>query len=258
VAEAAPDDLPTTVGIGVTAALAQFVVHEVLGHGSACVLLGGRILAIAPLWMRCSADHRLMVLAGPLANVVAGAACWAILRAAPPRTAAFRLFLWLSSAFEWLVAAGYLAVGAASGFGDWPVILPALSSWPVRLGAIAVAAGGYLLTLRVLSRLGVERLGSSLLQDRRLTRLALLPALVAGAVAVLAELIGGRVQPLGLALAIGCTAVVGWSSMAVSRLVPAAAAPGDGVAVRRSVGWILVGAATAVGFVALVGPAFGS
>ena len=90
-AETASDDLATTLAIGVTASVAQFVVHEVVGHGSACRLLCGRILAIAPLWMRCSVDHRLMVLAGPMANLVAGAVCWAILRASPPRTAAVRL-----------------------------------------------------------------------------------------------------------------------------------------------------------------------
>src|SRR6185369_5300207 len=80
-----------------------------------------------------SVEPRLMVLAGPVANLAAGAVCWAILRGAPPRSAAVRLFLWVSVAFQWLVAAGYLAVGAASGFGDWPVILPALSAWPARL-----------------------------------------------------------------------------------------------------------------------------
>jgi hypothetical protein len=258
VTETASDDLPTTVAIGITASLAQFVVHEVVGHGSVCVLLGGQILSVAPLWMRCSAVHRLMVLAGPMANLAAGALCWAILRAAPPRPATARLFLWLSIAFQWLVAAGYLAVGAASGFGDWPVILPALSALPARLAAILVAAGGYLLTLRVLARLGVQRLGASLLEDRRLARVGLLPALGAGAVAVAAELVGARFQPLGLALAAGCTAVVGWSLLAVPRFLPEAAAPGDPVPVRRNLGWILGGAAAAVGFVALVGPAFGS
>lgn len=252
------DDLATTVAIGVIAALAQFVVHEVVGHGSACVLLGGRILAIAPLWMRCSIDPRLMVLAGPVANLAAGAVCWAILRGAPPRSAAVRLFLWLSVAFQWLVAAGYLAVGAASGFGDWPVILPALSAWPARLAAIALAAGAYLLTLRALARLGAQRLGASLLEERRLARAGLLPALVAGAIVIAAELVGGRHQPLGLALAAGCTAIVGWSLLAVPRFLPEATAPGDAVTIRRSLRWVLAGAAVAVGFVALVGPAFGS
>lgn len=59
------DDLATTVATGVIAALAQFVVHEVVGHGSACVLLGGWVLAVGPLWMRCSVDPRLMAFAGP-------------------------------------------------------------------------------------------------------------------------------------------------------------------------------------------------
>ena len=139
------------------------------------------------------------------------------------------------------MAAGYLAVGAGSGFGDWPVILPALNSWPARLAAIVVAAGGYVLALRALARLGVQRFGVSLLEEPRLTRVGLLPALAAGAVAVMAELVGRRFQPLGLALALGCT---------TDR--------GDHLPVRRSLGWILGGAAAAVGFIALVGPAFGS
>lgn len=258
-AETPSDDLATTLAIGVTASVAQFIVHELVGHGWVCTLVGGRILAVAPLWMRCSVDHRLMVLAGPMANLVAGAVCWAILRASPPRAVAARLFLWLSIAFQWLVAAGYVAVGAASGFGDWPVILPALSSWPARVVAIIGAAGGYVLALRALARLGVQRLGPSLLEEARLTRVGVLPALAAGVVAVLAELVGGRFQPLGLALAVGCTAVVGWSLLAVPRFVaPSAADCGDDLFVRQSLAWILGGAAAAVAFIALVGPAYGS
>jgi hypothetical protein len=87
VAETASDDLATTLAIGVAASVAQFVIHELVGHGSACLMVGGRILAVAPLWMRCSADHRLMVLAGPMANLAAGAVCWAFsapLRRGPP------------------------------------------------------------------------------------------------------------------------------------------------------------------------------
>ncbi len=257
-AETASDDLATTLAIGVTASLAQFVIHELVGHGSACLIVGGRILAVAPLWMRCSVDHRLMVLAGPMANLVAGTVCWMILRASPPRTSAVRLFLWLSIAFQWLVATGYLAVGAGSGFGDWPVILPALSAWPARLAAIVVATGCYLLTLRGLARLGVQRLGASLLEEPRLRRVGLFPALAAAAVAVLAELVGRRLQPLRLALALGCTAVVGWSLLALPRFVAPRAARDDHLPVRRSVGWIVRGAAVAVGFIALFGPALGS
>jgi len=259
VAETESDDLATTLAIGVAASVAQFVVHELVGHGAACVLVGGRILAVAPLWMRCSVDHRLMVLAGPMANVVAGGLCWVILRSAPPRGPASRLFLWLSIAFQWLVAAGYLAVGAASGFGDWPVILPALTFWPARLAAIVVAAGAYVLVLRALARLGVQRFGRSLVEGSRLERVALLPGLAAGAVAVLAELVGRRFQPLGLVLAIGCTAVVGWSLMVMPRLVrPISTDRDSDLPVPRSLPWIFAGAAAAVGFLALVGPALGS
>ena len=258
-AETASDDLATALAIGVIASVAQFVVHEIVGHGAACVLVGGRILAVAPLWMRCSVDDRLMVLAGPMANLVAGAVCWAVLRAFAPRSAGLRLFLWLSVAFQWLVAAGYLAVGAASGFGDWPVILPALSPWPARASAIAVAVGGYVLALRALARVGVQRLGASLVEERRLTRLGLHPALGAAAVAVLAELVGRRFQPLGLVLAVGCTAVVGWSLLAVPRFVAPRAADGDeGLLLHRSRAWILGGVAAALGFIVLVGPAYGS
>jgi len=258
VAETASDDLATMLAIGATASVAQFVVHELVGHGSACALVGGRILAIAPLWMRCSVADRLMVLAGPMANLLAGAVCWALLSVFPPRSPAVRLFLWLSIAFQWLVAAGYLAVGAASGFGDWLVIIPALRSWPARLVGLAVAAGAYLLALRALARLGVKRLGVTFVTEPRLTRAGLFPALAAAAVSVLAEIVGGRFQPLGLALAVGCTAVVGWSLLALPRFASRATEGSESLVVRRSLGWILAGTATAVAFIALVGPAIAS
>jgi hypothetical protein len=255
-----PDDLPTTLSIGVLASVAQFLVHEVGGHAAVCALLGGRVLAVAPLWMRCSSADPAMVLAGPLANVLAGAACWALLRWRAPSGAAARLFLWLSIAFQWLVAAGYLAVGAASGFGDWPVLLPsALTGWPGRVVAIGVAVGCYLLALRALARLGVERLGPSLVGDARLRALALLPSVAAAAVAVLAELAGRRSQVLGIALALGCTAAVGASLLTLPRFVAGqATSPGPGRTVPRATGWIVAGAGVAAGFIVLVGPAFGA
>jgi hypothetical protein len=249
------DDLATTLAIGTLCSIAQFVVHEVLGHGSACLLLGGRILAVAPLWMQCSVPDRTMVLAGPAANVVAGALCWTILRWRPPAAASLRLFLWLSIAFQWLVAAGYLAVGAASGFGDWPVILPELLGSSIgRVVAVAAAAGAYFGVLRTLAHLGVERFGPSLREEARLRRLTFLPSLAAGTVAVAAELVGHRYQPLGLALALGCTAFVGWSLLGLPRLVRGAPThPGGDLPVHRGTGWILAAAVVAVVFLALSG-----
>ena len=40
-----------------------------------------------------------------------------------PRGPARRMLLWLSFAFNALVASGYLIVGGATGFGDWGVLL---------------------------------------------------------------------------------------------------------------------------------------
>lgn len=250
------DDVATTMAIGVMASVAQFLAHEGLGHGSVCRLLGGRVIALAPLWMRCSVSSSAVGAAGPLTNILAGLVCFAILRWWMPADARLRMFLWLSVAFQWLVAAGYLGVGAVTRFGDWGVLLPGvLGSWSGRLLFLALAAGCYGLVLRGQAHAAVRAFGASALEGARLSRLTLLPASAAAAVALGAELVGHRIQPLGLGLAAGCTLVVGWSLLTLPRFaLRRSPEAGPEARIDRSEAWIVAGALVAVGFLIAVGP----
>ncbi|HEY5409183.1 MAG TPA: hypothetical protein VIJ94_00525, partial [Caulobacteraceae bacterium] len=127
------DNLPTVLAIGVIAYVAETVGHEFLGHGSVCIINGGHITALAPLWMRCSVHTIPMVIAGPAFNFVVGGFCAAILRLRK-RSDTLGYFLWLSCGFNLLVACGYLIVGGATTFGDWGVVFASVQpQWAWRL-----------------------------------------------------------------------------------------------------------------------------
>jgi hypothetical protein len=251
------DDAWTLAGVGVVASVAQTLGHEALGHGTACLLQGGAVTLLAPLWMRCSVTSPALVAAGPAANGLLGLLALALLRGRPPARLTWRLWLWWSLAFNWLVAAGYLGVGGLTGFGDWAVLLSGVEpDWLWRVPAVLFAAGAYVLGLRVLSPLLSRLLGTPGLEAARLRRLVLAPAGAAAVVAVAAEVAGRRMEPLGLGLALGTTAVVGWSLLGL----PGQGTPPPGPAaaaaprVGRSWAWLVAGLLTALLFIFLVGP----
>ena len=251
------DDTATLLAAGVLAYIAETMLHEAGGHGGVCIAMGGHVTLLAPLFMQCSQTGLAMIAAGPLANVLGAVAAWAALRWVPrPLTPLAGLLLWLSFAFNALIACGYLFVGAATGFGDWPSLFawvapPILWRLPAALCAACLYIGCLFLAawrFRALTASG-DRARS------RLRRRALIPAAAAAVVACTAELAGGRMLPMPLLLALGCTLAVGYSLTAMDGSL-AAPRPGDrdlGPVPRR---WWLVALAVTVAawFVVVVGP----
>jgi len=253
------DDLLTLGAIGAVAYVAETLVHEAVGHGGVCLASGYRITAIAPLWMHCSVATPIVNLAGPAANLAMALICWLILQLAPPRSNTVRMFVWLSLAFNALVAAGYMGVGGATGFGDWPAVLGSLAPfWLERLSLIAMAVAIYVGFLRLAGAALLREVGIGALSDRRLRRLALAPAFGAALVAIGAEAFGEGAKPLGLALALGSTLVVGLTLTSL----PTHGAEADKrptphtFRVRFSLVWIVLALAVAGSFVFAVGPGY--
>jgi hypothetical protein len=250
------DDTATLLAAGVLAYIAETMLHEAGGHGVVCIAGGGHVTLLAPLFMRCSQTGLAMIAAGPLANVVGAALVWAALRWARRLTPLAGLLLWLSFAFNALVACGYLFVGAATGFGDWP----ALFAWvdpPIawRLPAALCAAGLYIGCL-FLAAWRFRALAASGDRARaRLRRRALIPAAGAAVMACAAELAGGRMSPMPLLLALGCTLAVGYSLTAMDGSL---AAPHSGDRdlgpVPRKWWFVALAIAVAAWFVVVVGP----
>ena len=175
-----PDnDIPTAAAIGALAFISTMMIHEAAGHGGVCALLGGR-WTLYPVSMQCSIESRWMVAAGPLANLVAGSALWLW----PWRglSGSLRYYVWLTMAFNWFNFAGYLGLGALTGFGDWGVVMGS-AGWVFK-AVVALAAGGlYYVFMRAVAGAGTFR-------GRRATRA---PYLAAGVVACGAAALG----PLG-------------------------------------------------------------
>jgi hypothetical protein len=250
------DDIATLMAIGVVAYVCETLLHEAVGHGGMCLASGYRVTAIAPLWMHCSTPTPLVNLMGPGANLIGAVVYGLILRVAPPRSDSVRLFLWLSLAFNGLVAAGYMGVGGLTGFGDWPAVLASVRpSWLVRIGLVVVAVGLYVAFLRLAGGALKRGVGAAPITDGRLRRLVLFPALAAAVVAVGAEVYGQGAKPLGLALAVGCTLVVGFSLTSLPT-VKTEAATATGFQVRFSLAWIVVALAAAAFFILAVGPGY--
>jgi hypothetical protein len=249
------DDAATLLALGILAYVAETVGHEAIGHGSVCLLTGGQVTAIAPLWMHCSVETPAMVLAGPLFNLAFGAACGVAVYLWP-RTGALGLWLWLSCAFNLLVACGYLAVGGATGFGDWPYLLGGgQPAWLWRAAAVGIGLAGYVAALSGLRRLYVRIAGPAGQASRRLQARTLLPAAGAAVVACAAELANGRIDLGGLGLSLGCTLFVGWSLSRIGEPGGNADGPAAGAALaapRRPL-WIGAAALAAVSFILMIG-----
>jgi len=251
------DDPLTLAAAGVLAYVTETIGHELVGHGGACLASGGHVTALAPLWMRCSVVTPSMVLGGPLFNFIVAAGAAALLMRRR-QASAFSYLLWLAFIFNFLIACGYLVVGGALRFGDWSVLFADISpSWIWRIGAVAVGIGGYVFGLHVAEGLYARISGPAKDYRQAFVRRTLIPAVAAAIVALAAELAGGRLAPLALALPLACTLIVGWS---VSRTDPSHLPTHEGSSfiVRINRRWQISALVLALIFVWVIGPAPGS
>jgi len=248
------DNIPTLMALGVVAYVGETLLHEAVGHGGMCLASGYRVTAIAPLWMHCSTTTALVNLMGPGANLIGAVVYGLILRLAPPRSDTLRLFVWLGFAFNGLVAAGYMGVGGLTGFGDWPVVLAGVAPlWLARVGLVVVGVGLYIVVLRLAGGLLSRAAVRGALTDRRLRRLVLSPTLGAAIAALGAEVYGQGGRPLGLALAAGCTLVVGFS---LTSLPTVKAETVTGFRIGFSLMWVVLAVVVGAAFVLGVGPGY--
>ena len=76
-AAVAPGPRTHALTVGAIAILAYMlgnVLHEGLGHGGACLLVGAKPLVLSSVHFECSADSRLVMAGGTLVNLFAAAA----------------------------------------------------------------------------------------------------------------------------------------------------------------------------------------
>ena len=194
---AATADLWTVIAIAIVAYVFASIIHEGVGHGGACLLTGGRPLALSSVHFECDEEGRIVAAGGTIANLVAGLGFWVASRKAS-RAVRLRYFLWLSMTINLLQAGGYFLFSGVGNIGDWAVVIQGLQpSWLWRIGLIILGVCSYLLFIWIallelrpfLGQMEPERL-------QRAKKLTLVPYLAGGILSCVA----GLFNPVGMIL----------------------------------------------------------
>jgi hypothetical protein len=249
--------MATLIGITVVAYALADVLHEGLGHGGACLLTGGRPLALSTVHFDCSADNRLVDAGGTLVNLAAGAIAWGLARRV--RSPQLRFFLWLSMAVNLLQGAGYFLYSGVASIGDWSAFIVGLSPvWAWRIALVIVGAVLYAWFVWICVCELLPLLGSDPRERwREARRLALTAYLAGGALSCAA----GLLNPIGMVLvavsaaaaSLGGTSGLAWMWELIRN--PALPEPPVHVGVvGRRPAWIAAGAIVAAVFIARLGP----
>jgi len=156
---------PDALTIAALAILAYFlatVVHEGIGHGGACALLGGRLVSVSSVYCDCDYQsisrprQRAIEAAGTAANFALGLGCALAIAFFEPFSPSWRYFLWLCAVINLFQAGGYLLVSPFGRFGDWNNFLDGVDA---QLGwRLALTAAGLLISMATL-QFGCRQLG---------------------------------------------------------------------------------------------------
>jgi hypothetical protein len=258
-------DRATLVAIAVVAYALANLVHEGLGHGGACLLAGGRPLALSAIHFESdlgSLDldaRKWLAAGGTIANVVVGVLALAALRASRGTWGAGRYFLWLLMTVNLLQAAGYWLFSGVGNIGDWAAVIAGLEPrWAFRLGLSVLGGAAYwgvvVLSLRELQPF----LGAGSGQWRRAVPLTVIPYLAGGILYVAAGIpnpVGWRLVLISAAAAsFGGASALAWMAQFLrneTRFPPQA---GEPLQLPRSVAWLATGTLVALLFVGVLGP----
>ena len=126
----APLDALTVGAIGILAYMLGNVLHEGLGHGGACVLIGAKPLVISSVHFECSSDSRLVFAGGTAINLLAGALFFALGRLTVPAYPRLKYFSWIAMTLNLYTGTGYFCSPASVAL----VTGPGLSRGSARSG----------------------------------------------------------------------------------------------------------------------------
>lgn len=143
-------DALTVASIAALAFMLGNILHEGLGHGGACLLSGGRPLALSSVDFECSADTRLVMAGGTLMNLLAGALFFVLGRLVSREHPRLKFFFWLAMAVNLFAGTGYFLFSGIGGIGDWNDFIRGFGPqlpWRVgltMLGVLSYAAAAWL------------------------------------------------------------------------------------------------------------------
>jgi len=249
-------DFLTVISVAIIAYAAADMVHEALGHGTACLLLGFRMTRLSTVALEAVNDRYLVPAAGTIANIAVGAISLLLFH----RLRGFgatRFFFWLFALLNILNGVGYLLFSGLSNFGDWSVVISGFSPhWAWRTGLAITGAALYVWAVRIgASALsGLVREGS--IRKADLGRL-ILPAYIAGGVMMVAAAVFNPIDPK-LILLSGAAASFGSSCGLINIPAMVTESPAEPQPNLRTLpesrAWIIAAIPVAAVFVGILGP----
>ena len=255
-------DLLTVTAIALVAYAASNVVHEAVGHGGACLALGGKPRVLSSLHFDCGEEaismlaRRGVAAAGTIVNFIAGAIGLVAFRATNPlRKPHMSYFLWLFATLNFLMGAGYFLFSGVGKIGDWVVVANGTMSPSIWRPAMAVFGGAlYFLVARASGRWLGALVGSDDLSMKR-SRLLTIPAYVAGGLLFCLSGLFNPVGPVLIAISAAAASFGGASGLLwLTQFTRAADRSAEPVALDRSYAWIVAGCIAVGVFVVILGP----
>jgi hypothetical protein len=258
--EPVPADALTIVGIAIITYVLSTMLHEAVGHGGACLIVGAHPIMVSTVAMDCSLDNRLVIAGGTIINVLVGALFLAWGRVTSRNSPSLKFFLWLSMTVNLFTAAGYFAFSGIGGFGDWALFMKGLGpEWAWRVGMTIFGVAAYLLVVR-LSLLELRPIIGSDKEERivRAARLSKISYFTGGILACIA----GALNPQGFILVVlsaGASTFGGTSGLLwmidwlKGHRIPLGSEP-EPLPIRRNWPWIACAFVVAVVFIAVLGP----
>lgn len=195
-----PDDNLTLSVLGIGAFIFADLVHEVIGHGGACLASGGTITLLTSVYFRCNLNSKIIDAAGPLANLLFGGLFWAIPRFWKNISIHTRVFVASTMSFNFFWGSGYLIYSGITNIGDWAYVVEGLQPvWFWRFLLVLLGVTLYYLSMRALAN-GLWTLVavSEGEKSRRIRVIFMIPYVAAG----LAECLAASFDRQGSLLAI--------------------------------------------------------
>jgi hypothetical protein len=256
-------DLPTVTAIALVAYAVSNVLHEAVGHGGACLALGGKPLVLSSVHFECGEQAmsalalRGVAAAGTIVNFIIGALALVVFKTANPLHkphAAY--FLWLFTTLNLLSGAGYFLFSGVGGVGDWADVARGAMPPLVWRPAMSVFGGAlYFLLARQSAQWLRSLVGSGELAMRR-SKLLTVPAYIAGGLLYCLSGLFNPVGPVLIAISAAAASFGGASGLLwlteFLRRGEHSAAPV--AALDRSYVWIVAGCVASLIFVAILGP----
>ena len=253
-------DVVTVVAIAALAYALANIGHEAIGHGGACVVLGGKPLVLSSVHFECgeesisAAARRLVAAAGTVVNFLAAGISLFAMRIAGVRRPRLAYFLWLFTTINLLMGAGYFLFSGLGKIGDWASVCDGIPPLVWRPGLAVVGGILYYIFARSAARWLRPLVGSDEAAVRRARGLAV-PSYIAGGALYC---ISGLFNPVGpiligisaAAASLGGTSGLLWLTQFVRGTDNVSINP---VSISRSMAWILAALMVAIVFIGVLG-----